>query len=160
MRRADLEFRVVVVAVAMVLAALVHQPLAAESGCSHVSGSFVFTTFTFTSATTASADFIVTGDLAGSGHAEYADLNQAGKGVFGLNGVHTIMTSGGTLVTSDRILFQFDPESGWARPNGRLTIEGGAGAFEGATGLLHSHGVVNLFTLEGALEFKGQVCVP
>jgi hypothetical protein len=39
-------------------------------------------------------------------------------------------------------------------------VIGGTDAYNGATGLLHTHGQLNLITLAGALQYKGQVCVP
>jgi hypothetical protein len=37
-------------------------------------------------------------------------------------------------------------------------VVGGTGEFAGASGLLHTHGYANLFTLEGGIDFGGQVC--
>jgi len=45
-------------------------------------------------------------------------------------------------------------------PNSRLDVIGGTDAYDGATGLLHTHGQVNLVTLAGSIQYKGQVCVP
>jgi hypothetical protein len=41
-----------------------------------------------------------------------------------------------------------------------VEVTGGTGAFANASGLLHTHGEVNLATLAGSIDFKGEVCVP
>jgi hypothetical protein len=75
------------------------QPAKADSKCEQVSGEFAFTSFAFTSATTAVGEGTVTGDLAGTFHADYFDIQQRGGGVIHMHGEHTIRTAAGTLVT-------------------------------------------------------------
>jgi hypothetical protein len=131
-----------------------------KSKCSHVAGTFVFSSFTFTSPTTATAEASVTGDLAGTAHAEYFNIEQSGNGAVHMDGVHIITTTGGTLVTSDRILLLPDRDPGWGRANSQLRIVAGTGVNANASGLLHTHGRVNFGTLEGSIDFNGIVCRP
>ena len=39
--------------------------------------------------------------------------------------------------------------------NARIYVVEGTGAYNQATGLLHSHGELNVVTLEGGIDFKG-----
>ena len=135
-------------------------PLAAKSGCQHISGSFVFTDFHFTSATTAVGAGTVSGDVAGTFAAQYFNLQQHGEGSSVMNANHTITTSGGSIRTADIIILRHDQNPLVVRPNSRVDVIGGTGAFENATGLLHTHGEVNVATLAGSIGFEGQVCVP
>jgi hypothetical protein len=134
--------------------------LATQTDCEHVSGAFVFTKFQFTSQTTAVAEGTVQGDLSGGFSAAYFDIQRRGSGVTQLRAHHTITTNTGTIRTSDEILLLPDQDLAVARPNARLDVIGGTGASDGATGLLHTHGLVNLTTLAGSIQYKGQVCVP
>jgi hypothetical protein len=136
------------------------QQLAAPPACEHVSGAFVFTTFRFTSQTTAVAAGTLQGDLAGRFSAEYFDIQQRGSGVSHMLAHHTITRSTGTIRTSDEILLLPDQDPAVGRPNSRLDVIGGTGAYDGARGLLHTHGRLNLATLAGSLRYRGQVCVP
>jgi len=63
-------------------------------------------------------------------------------------------------MTSDEILLLPDQDPAMGLPNSRLDVIGGTDAYDGATGLLHTHGQVNLVTLAGSIQYKGQVCVP
>ena len=132
--------------------------------CVPLSGTVVFTLFQFDSATTAHAagDFRVHGSVVGHFVAQYFNLEPQGQGVIQMNGQHTVtFLDGSTLVTYDEILLQSDNENpGWAQVNSRLYVIAGTGAYAGATGLVHTQGEVNLFTLEGEIEVKGQVCLP
>ena len=136
------------------------QQLAAPPACEHVSGAFVFTTFQFTSQTTAVGAGTLEGDLSGGFSAEYFDIQQRGSGVIHMLAHHTITRSTGTIRTSDEILLLPDQDPAVGRPNSRLDVIGGTGAYDGATGLLHTHGQLNLATLAGSLQYRGQVCVP
>lgn len=131
----------------------------ADENCRRVAGTFVFTSFTFTSATTATAEADMSGDLSGTAHADYFNIATHGDGATHMNGMHTLSTTDGTLTTFDHILLLPDAEAFAARPNSRLYVVGGTGMYEGATGLLHTHGRVNLATLAGSIQFKGRVCV-
>lgn len=136
------------------------QQTAAPMACEHVSGAFVFTRFQFTSQTTAVGEGTVQGDLSGGFSAEYFDIEQRGNGVVQMRAHHTITRSTGTIRTSDEILLLPNQDPAVARPDSRLAVIGGTDAYNGATGLLHTHGQLNLITLAGALQYKGQVCVP
>jgi hypothetical protein len=136
------------------------EQIAAPTACEHVSGAFVFTKFQFTSQTTAVGEGTLQGDLAGGFSAEYFDIEQRGNGVIYMHAHHTITRSTGTLRTSDEILLLPDQDPAVARPDSRLDVIGGTGAYDRATGLLHTHGQLNLVTLAGSLQYKGQVCVP
>jgi hypothetical protein len=137
------------------------QPI--EPPCTPIEGTFVFSVFQFTGPTTAIGTGIVKmgGQAVGTFSADYFNIEQQGNGVTRLNGEHAITLPGGTLFTYDEILLQSDNKNpAVVRANSRLYIVGGAGAYAGATGLLHTHGAFNVSTLEGGIDFKGKVCVP
>ncbi|SRR6266516_29242 len=100
------------------------------------------------------------GDLSGGFSAEYFDIQQRGSGVIHMLAHHTITRSTGTIRTSDEILLLPDQDPAVGRPNSRLDVIGGTGAYDGATGVLHTHGQLNLATLAGSLQYRGEVCVP
>lgn len=135
------------------------RPAQADDPCLHVSGAFYFTSFGFTGPTTAEGIGFVAGDLVGGTHAEYFNIEQRGNGVTQLNGMHTIVTSKGTLFTYDESLILPERDPRFLRVNSRLYIIRGTGKYEGATGLLHTHGRVNAVTLEGSIDFKEQICL-
>ena len=132
--------------------------------CTPFSGTFVFTLFQFTSATTAigQGEVWAEGEVVAHFSAQYFNIEQKGNGVTQLNGEHTqTFLDGSTLVTHDEIHLQSDNQDpAWVQANSRLYVVEGTGVFAGATGLLHTHGALNVFTLEGGIDFKGQVCVP
>ena len=132
--------------------------------CTPLSGTFVFTLFQFDSATTAHGEVEVWagGAVVAYGTAQYFNIEPKGKGVIQMNGQHMLtFLDGSTLVTSDEILLQSDNQNPYfMRANSRLYIVGGTGEYAGATGLLHTHGGFDVGTLEGGIDFKGQVCVP
>src|SRR2546421_2570654 len=134
--------------------------IAAHMACEHVSGAFVFSRFQFTSQTTAVGEGTLQGDLSGAFSAQYFDIEQRGNGVIHMRAHHTITRSTGTIRTSDDILLLPDQDPAAALPNSRLDVIGGTDAYDGATGLLHTHGQLNLVTLAGSIQYKGQVCVP
>ncbi len=136
------------------------EQLATQTDCEHVSGAFVFTRFQFTSQTTAVGEGTVQGDLSGGFSAEYFDIAQRGNGVIQMRAHHTIARTIGTIRTSDEILLLPDQDPTLARPNSQLEVIGGTGRYAGATGLLQTHGQLNLATLAGSLQYKGQVCAP
>jgi hypothetical protein len=131
-----------------------------NTSCQHVSGSFVFTSFQFTSSTSAVGAGNVSGDITGTFSAQYFDLHQNGDGSSVMNARHTISTSAGSITTADVIILRPDQNPAIARPNSRVEVTGGTSAYAGATGQLHTHGEVNLATLEGSIDFKGEVCLP
>jgi len=147
------------------LAQPVHPP------CDSIALTFVFTVFQFTSGTTAIGQGIVYDgtDAVGTFDAHYSNIETEGdtthgNGVIQMNGHHVItFTDGSTLGTHDEILLQPENQNpGWMRANSRLYVINGSGIYAGATGLLHTHGDVNVFTdpPQGSIDFAGQVCVP
>ena len=137
--------------------------------CSELSVTFAFTMFQFTSPTTAIGEGNVyhNSQPIASFRAQYFNIDQQGKGVTQLNGAHAItFLNGGKINTYDEILLQVDRNSPLAtesaplvmRANSRLYIVGGEGIYEKASGLLHTHGAFNVTTLEGGIDFSGQVC--
>jgi hypothetical protein len=139
--------------------------------CEPLAGTFVFTLFQFTSATTAIGQGIVydENEPVGTFDAQYFNIEIEGNtghgnGVIQMNGQHTItFANGSTLTTHDEILLEpVKTNPGWLRANSRLYLVGGTGAYAGATGLLHTHGEANVFTIppQGSIDFDGQVCVP
>lgn len=80
-----------------------------------------------------------------------------GQGAIHSVTMHQIDTPWGTIMTSDEgVLAPIDPPL--YRLNHRWTITGGTGDFEGASGFLHPHALINLAT--GAIEgfFHGRIC--
>ncbi len=132
--------------------------------CSEFDGTFVFTAFGFTSPTTASGDAEIwrNGELVGHAHADYSNIQQMGQGVFQMTGIHVqTYLDGSTVVTHDEIRMENEKSNPlWARISSRLYVVDGSGRFAGASGLFHTHGEVNLVTLEGSIDFKGSICVP
>jgi hypothetical protein len=139
--------------------------------CEPIARTFVFTVFQFTSATTAVGQGIIydAGQPVGTFDAKYSNIHTKGNptqgnGVIQMNGQHTMtFTDGSTLLTHDEILLEPENQNpGWMRANSRLYLVDGSGVYAGATGLLHTHGEVNVFTVppQGSIDFSGQVCVP
>ena len=133
-------------------------PAAARGNCEHVTGEFAFSSLVFTSPTTAVGEGTATGDFPGTFHADYFNIGQGPGGPIKADSTHAITTPEGILVTSDEIALIPQVEPNVVRANSRLHIVGETGTFEGATGLLHTSGTVNLGTLEGAIGFKGKIC--
>ena len=121
--------------------------------CAPFSGTFYFTLLEFGDggATAHGEGIVKDGDEVIATFAADYFLDQQGNGVVQATASHTItfLDGSGSLVTSDEIRL-LD-----GRANSRLYIIGGSGDFEGATGLLHTHG-----TIAAGIDFKGQVCVP
>ena len=136
-----------------------------NSPCFEFSGTFIFTAFQFLNAelTEASAETEVwiDGELVGYAEAHYF-IERKGQGVNQAKFEHILtFLDGSTLHTQDDGLLVLERNNpGWGRANSRLHIVEGTGVFAGATGLLHTHGELNLFTLDGAIDFKGQLCLP
>jgi hypothetical protein len=126
--------------------------------CEHVTGEFAFSSLVFTSPTTAVGDGTATGDFPGTFDAAYSNIEQPPGGPIKMDATHAITTPDGMLVTSDKILLIPQAEPGVVQANSRLYIVGETGKFEGAAGLLHTSGTVNLATLEGAIGYKGKIC--
>jgi hypothetical protein len=87
------------------------------------------------------------------------ELDVKGKGRGAIHSVvmHRINTPWGTILTSDEgVLAPIDPPL--YRLNHRWTITGGTGDFEGASGFLHPHALINLATGEIEGRFHGRIC--
>jgi hypothetical protein len=132
--------------------------------CSPFGGRFVITQFQFDSATTAHAEADVwsNGEVIAHASAHYFNIDQKGNGVTQMNASHTLtFGDGSTIVTLDEIrLHSENQDPLWARINSRLYVVSGTGVYAGATGLLITHGEANLVTLEGGIDFDGQICAP
>ena len=133
--------------------------------CDEISGTFIATSFVFLnsdlSEAAAQAEIWMDGELVGYAEAHYL-LAPKGNGVIQATFSHNwIFLDGSTIRTQDEGLLILDGKNpGWGRANSRLHIVEGTGVFAGATGLVHTHGELNIFTLEGSIDFKGQICVP
>ena len=123
--------------IALIVAAVAASSLAASAKpsnrgpCTRVAGQFTFTSFGFTSATTAVGVGVVRGDVNGTFHAHYWDIQTGANGVIETRASHVLTTARGTLVTLDaiRLLPDTDPNSGFVRPDSRLLVVGGTGRF-------------------------------
>ena len=152
--------------IALIVAAVAASSLAASAKpsnrgqCIRVAGQFTFTSFGFTSGTTAAGAGVVSGDVSGTFHAHYWDIQAGVNGVIETHASHVLTTQHGTLVTLDeiRLLPDTDPNSGFVRPDSRLLVVGGTGRYKNTTGLLLTSGRVNLTTLEGSIGFEGTIC--
>ena len=160
MRRTGLTVALVIAAVAASTLPASAEPSRHEERCTRVAGEFAFTMFQFTSATTAVGVGVTTGDLAGTFHAQYWDIQQHANGVIDTRGSHVLTTPRGTVVTLDEIhlLPDTQPNSGFVRPDSRLHLLGGTGTYTRTTGLLQTSGRVNLTTLEGSIAYEGKIC--
>src|SRR2546427_13285382 len=100
------------------------------------------------------------GDVAWALRGQYFDIEQRSSCLIHMLAHKMITRSTGTIRTSYEILLLRDQDPAVALPNSRLDVIGGTDAYDGATGLLHTHGQLNLVTLAGSIQYKGQVCVP
>jgi hypothetical protein len=100
--------------------------------------------------------------LQGLGTAEVTVVGLDAKGARGQGAIHSVVlhritTAGGTIMTSDEgVLAPVDPPL--YRLNHRWTITGGTGDFEGASGFLRPHALINLATGEIGGSFHGRIC--
>jgi len=133
--------------------------------CSEISGRFVFTAFTFLNGegteATGDAEIWIDGKLVGHAHAHYF-IDRKGNGVNQATFSHDwTFLDGSTIHSEDQGVVLLDSKNpGWGRINSRLHLVSGTALLAGATGLVHTHGEANLFTLEGGIDFKGQICLP
>lgn len=100
--------------------------------------------------------------LQGLGTALVAVVRLDFKGAKGQGAIHSVVmhrinTARGTITTSDEgVLAPVDPPL--YRLNHRWTITGGTGDFEGASGFLHPHALINLATGDIEGFFHGRIC--
>ena len=160
MRRTGLTIALVIAAVAASSLSASAKSSRHDGRCTRIAGEFAFTSFQFTSPTTAVGVGVTRGDLAGTFHAQYWDIQQRANGVIDTRGSHVLTTPRGTVVTLDEISLLPDtqPNSGFVRPDSTLHLLGGTGSYEHTTGLLRTSGRVNLTTLEGAIAYEGKIC--
>ena len=133
--------------------------------CGEISGTFKALSFTFLkpdgSEAAAVSEIWIGGKVVGYAEAHYF-IDQKGNGVLQATFSHDwTFLDGSTIHSQDQGNVVLDKKNpGWGRANSRLHIVSGTGKFAGATGLVHTHGEFNLFTLEGGIDFKGQICLP
>jgi len=135
------------------------EPEAAGSGYQRVSGTATFTSFQFTSPTTAVSGGNVTGDISGTFTVQYYDLTPNDDGSRTLRSNHTLALDAGTIMTQDYIVLLPVSDPSVFRPVAHMLITGGTGAFAGAEGEFIVYGEYNQATLEGSLQFKGDIRV-
>lgn len=131
----------------------------ASSGYQRVSGTATFTSFQFTSPTTAVSGGNVTGDISGTFTVQYYDLTTNDDGSRILRSNHTLALGTGTILTQDYIVLLPVSDPSVFRPVAHMLITGGTGAYAGASGEFIVYGEYNQATLEGSLQFKGDICV-
>ncbi|CAN5445687.1 hypothetical protein BH24GEM3_BH24GEM3_23720 [soil metagenome] len=105
----------------------------------------------FDSPTTGAGTF--TGDLEGTMTFQITEAEQRGRGATHLHFVHTFTTDEGSFNTSD--IAVLTPSGQF---NERLTIVGGTGIYEGASGSLTAHGWIDSDTGTGEVTYRGQIC--
>ncbi len=103
----------------------------------------------------------VSGDLAGATRAVVTGQGDGGDGKVTLTLAHDFVTHGrGSLKTSDNAVWTPVPgREGVFHMATEYTIEGGTGAFDGATGSLINDGVADTNTGLVTLRYAGEVCV-
>jgi hypothetical protein len=149
---------IALIAAAVAASSLTASAKPANKGqCTRAAGQFTFTSFGFTSATTAVGVGVVRGDVNGTFHAHYWDIQAGANGVIETHASHVLTTQRGTLVTLDEIRLLPDTD-GFVRPDSRLLVVGGTGRYKNTTGLLRTSGRVNLTTLEGSIGYEGKIC--
>lgn len=100
----------------------------------------------------------ITGDISGDVSIVITSLTPGEDGVVRFQGVCTMVTSRGTIVTHDNaVLTPIKPP--FYRVNTHLAVSSGTGMYAGVTGALETRGTVN-FVPGGPvrLRYKGQLC--
>jgi hypothetical protein len=118
------------IALAVLGFVLIAQPVRAEVNCLNVSG-------TLTLQPDGSA--IVTGDLAGILYGQILSVRTSGDGAMHLVAQHQWVTAAGEVHTMDQVVLS-PVAPNVVHVNNRMTIVGGTGMFEGATGAIHVQG--------------------
>lgn len=103
----------------------------------------------------------VSGDLAGATRAVISSQGDGGNGTVTLGLAHDFVTHGrGSLRTTDTAVWTPIPgREGVFHMATEYTIQGGTGAFDGATGRLINDGVADTTTGLVTLRYAGEVCV-
>ena len=102
----------------------------------------------------------VTGDISGDVNIVITSLAQDENGVVRFQGICTMTTRRGTIVTHDNAVLT-PIKAPFYRVNTHLAVAEGTGIYAGVTGALETHGTVN-FVPGGPvrLHYKGQLCDP
>jgi hypothetical protein len=106
----------------------------------------------------------ISGDVNGPVSAAIQQVDPSGND--GAGALHVLMEHHytnlsplGRIDTSDHaVLAPIDRDAGLYRMNNRLTVVGGAGIYDDATGYLHTHGTVDFATGQINLSLNGRVC--
>jgi len=105
----------------------------------------------FDSPTTGQGTF--TGDIEGHMTFQITESVQPGSGATFLRFEHVFTTSGGSFQTSD--IGVLTPSGQF---NERMTIVGGTGIFDGASGRISSHGYIDMATGTGEVTYRARIC--
>jgi hypothetical protein len=103
------------------------------------------------------------GSITGTLHS-YLTSPVAGVGAKGQGATHItlrhVFTSGdGSFYTDDKAVCAPDPNGiATCRLMDQMTVAGGTGVFEGATGKMHNQGFLNFATFTLSFHLKGQIC--
>ena len=107
---------------------------------------------------------VATGDLSGSvGVAVLKETGSGGAGTFLTNHHHWVTASGDTITFQDADLYLLADVNNQYLGNYKygITITGGTGAFEGASGFLDSvFGAIDFNKGQLTLRYQGTVCFP
>jgi hypothetical protein len=94
-----------------------------------------------------------TGDMEGTMTFQITEVEQPGNGATFLQFNHTFTTADGSFSTSD--IGVLTPSGQF---NERMTIVGGTGVYEGASGRITSHGYIDMCTGTGEVTYRGRIC--
>jgi hypothetical protein len=124
-----------------------------DGGCRDVNGRILESV---TGPNTAAGE--VTGDISGDVNIVITSLAQDENGVVRFQGICTMTTPQGTIVTHDNAVLT-PIKAPFYRVNTHLAVAEGTGMYAGIAGALETHGTVN-FVPGGPvrLHYKGQLC--
>lgn len=88
-----------------------------------------------------------------------APVGADGRGATLITLRHIFTSPAGSFYTDDRATCAPSPQGpGTCRISDQLTVAGGTGVFEGATGKLHNRGVIDFNTMTLTYHMTGRVC--
>jgi len=97
------------------------------------------------------------GNAIGDAYAWIDELKPRGNGAISVSMRHRYVIDGSALDTEDRgVLSPMDPPVYWF--NNRLEVVGGTGIFSDASGMIRSHGTVNMGSGAIELAYHGRIC--
>lgn len=138
------------------------QMVVAQDSCrnvsGHISGQLIGPTSECGGALTEVGSF--SGNGGGTFVACVTNLQQRGDGALVFDLAHTYTTNGGdTFITTDHVI------AGPVGPplyhiSNLASLDGGTGAFDGASGFLHDEGTVDLGTGVVSVDYRGRICTP